>query len=428
MAKNHLTIGLYGIGGVYNYGCEAIVRGTEIILHQKWPDARIKYASLRPEDDAQRLEGCDVEIVPRKMHRFGSIERFNSILAYLTGFHSKRFFPEDLKWVDDCDVVLSIGGDLYTIPPGYQDPKIRCYNPLIHFGDLVKNHEKKFVVWGASVGPFEDCPRIKKRMVEHLRRVDLITSREPETSHYLEYLGLENFIECADPAFMISSPEPVQEGEGVTLEDDVKREEKVILNDSINGKKENKLHIGINLSPLSSIYMFKKDMKQVIKDQADLVTSLIEHFDARVTLIPHVVCHFNVDDDDLRYLKQVQSMISDDVKGSVELLDGDIGFLKTKEVLSTCDCVIAARMHCAINAVSVGVPTIFLAYSKKAYGMVEYVYGNRKWVVSLKDVNNTNMVSLINEIMDAKPHLFDQLHSNLEQSQKTRKELLDFDY
>ena len=65
-------------------------------------------------------------------------------------------------------------------------------------------------------------------------------------------------------------------------------------------------------------------------------------------------------------------------------------------------------MHCAINAVSVGVPTIFLAYSKKAYGMVEYVYGNSKWVVPLKDVKNTDMVSLINEIMAAEPHLFDQ--------------------
>ena len=56
MIKENPTIGLYGIGGVYNYGCEAIVRGTEIILRKKWPNIQIKYASLRPEDDKRRIQ------------------------------------------------------------------------------------------------------------------------------------------------------------------------------------------------------------------------------------------------------------------------------------------------------------------------------------------------------------------------------------
>ena len=46
--KNVLLI---GIGGVYNYGCEAIVRGTIEILRNVDPAIKISYASYNYEDD-----------------------------------------------------------------------------------------------------------------------------------------------------------------------------------------------------------------------------------------------------------------------------------------------------------------------------------------------------------------------------------------
>lgn len=47
---------LIGIGGVYNYGCEAIVRGTVNIL--KTIDNRIEvyYASYNYEDDMKSVK------------------------------------------------------------------------------------------------------------------------------------------------------------------------------------------------------------------------------------------------------------------------------------------------------------------------------------------------------------------------------------
>lgn len=372
MGKDDPTIGLYGIGGVYNYGCEAIVRGTEIILHEIWPDAHIKYVSPRPEDDKNRLEGCNVEIVQRKFHNLLSISRLNGVIGQKTGFYSKKFFQEDLGWVDDCDIIFSIGGDLYTLPPNYKDPKKRYYNPLIHFGEFVKSHNKKLIIWGASIGPFEGHPKTKKAFVNHLSQVDLITSREPVTTRYLKSLGINNVIECADPAFTVPKP---------------KNTKKKDLN-------SDKLHIGVNLSPLSSIYSFKSNMNEVIKSQADLITTLIKKFDSHVTLIPHVVCDFNERDDDLRYLKLVKSFIGKDVVDQVKVVEDDLGFIGTKKILSDCDVVIAARMHCAINAVSLGVPTIFLAYSKKAEGMAEYVYGNDKWILPMKELKNNSITKI----------------------------------
>lgn len=365
MIEDEMTIGLYGIAGVYNYGCEAIIRGTEAIIRKKWPDIHIKYASLRPEDDKKRLEGCNVEIVPRKLFPRSTIPGINRMLATTTGLYFKTPYREDISWLKDCDIIFSIGGDLYTLYSQYKDPKIkRYYNPLIHFGDIVISKGIPFVIWGASVGPFEGWPTAKKHFIKHLQEVNLITSREHITTNYLKDNGVNNVIQCADPAYMVPSPK-------------IKEDDK------------EKITIGINLSPLSSHYTFQPQEKNKnIEKQAKIIESLIKKFNANIILIPHVVCDFDENDDDLRYLKHVKSKISENFKNDVVLITDDIGFVKTKEVLSKCDIVIAARMHCAINSISIGVPTIFLSYSSKAIGMSEFVYGNKDFVIPLNEFMN----------------------------------------
>ena len=77
--KNVLLI---GIGGVYNYGCEAIVRGTIEILRNVDPAIKISYASYNYEDDVQRLADCDLKILQRK--RLGRWNPKNIIRKLLT--------------------------------------------------------------------------------------------------------------------------------------------------------------------------------------------------------------------------------------------------------------------------------------------------------------------------------------------------------
>jgi len=285
-------------------------------------------------------------------------------------------YREDLSWVDECDIIFSIGGDIYTLPPNYKNrPLFPYYHPLIHFGNMVKKRGKKLVIWGASIGPFEGFPKAKKAFIEHLRTVDLIVSREPRTTSYLKSIGIsDNVIERADPAFMVSLPG----------------------GHNLFPSSNHKIKIGLNLSPLSTLYSFgDKAMPEVISKQADIIVSLIKNLDAEVILIPHVVCYFNINDDDLRYLKAMRNAIPKDLLGQVRLIDNDPGFLGTKQILSECDIVIAARMHCAINAIEAGVPTIFIAYSQKAVGMAEYVYGNKKWVIPIEKLTEDRLLALV---------------------------------
>jgi polysaccharide pyruvyl transferase WcaK-like protein len=389
MDNSDPTIALYGINGVYNYGCEAIVRGTEIILNEIWPDANIRYISPRPKDDKKRLKECNVKVIPRKMHHLLSFNGLNNLLAYKTGFYMKNIFNEDIDWIEDCDFIFSIGGDIYTLPPNYTEKKYKkYYNSIIHWGEIIKKREKKLVIWGASIGPFDNNLQTEKIFTDHLKNVDLIVSREHNTTSYLKKLQVnENVIECPDPAFIIpKSPEK-----------------------TLNAiSPRNNIRIGINFSPLSVMYgQINKNF--FFQENIKIITNLVRKLNAEILLIPHVICDFNINDDDLRYLMGIKDNLPSDISNFVEIVDDDPGFIGIKEKLLTCNIIIAARMHCAINSITLGIPTIFISYSQKSKGMVEYVYGNSDWILNLNDMNSKNLlmkvVSMQKQEKSIKTHL-----------------------
>jgi len=253
------------------------------------------------------------------------------------------------------DAVLSIGGDIYTIRPGGNYPA-----GFMRFGDGCEKKGMPYVLWGASVGPFSEKLNVEKAVRKHLKRITLITARESKTVDYLQSLNVcDNVISCADPAYVVA-PE-------------------IKVNQISNG---NNPTIGINLSPLSVLYT-NYSLEEAIHSQAIAIENLIKSFNAKILLVPHVVCDFNEADDDRRYLGKVKQAIATKYQKSVSMLDNDPGFVGTKKELTKCNMVIAVRMHCAINALSAHIPTIIVSYSQKAVGMCQYVYDSSDWVIPI---------------------------------------------
>lgn len=359
-----LKVLLIGIGGVYNFGCEAIVRGTEIIVRKEYPDANIIYASNRVTDDKRRLQGSKVQIIDRGSYKRYSVKNIFKKLLSLAGI---RWTPllESLELLKSVDIVLSIGGDIYTLGPN------SSYSlSFPKFGDSAQKLGVPYILWGASVGPFTENPKAEIAFTKHLSGLSLITAREFATVDYLQTLGIRNnVISCADPAYVVA-PEV----------------------NAIGMRQTDKFIIGINLSPLS-IHYSNHSEKEAILAHAKTIEGLIKTFDACVVLIPHVVSGFNEGDDDLRYLRRVKQAIGSDHHNALSIIESDLGFIKTKRELIKCDLVIAARMHCAINALSAHVPTIFVAYSSKAVGMCQYVYGNGDWVLQLNELSKEGILA-----------------------------------
>jgi polysaccharide pyruvyl transferase WcaK-like protein len=384
--KKNPKILLIGIGGVYNYGCEAIVRGTERILHSAWPNAKIIYASPRPEDDQRRLSACDIEVIyrePRERYSFNNIRR--KLLSLIHVNWPTTIFS--LKLIKNIDIVLSIGGDIYTLGPNGQ-----FYTVLPFFGDTVMRKKIPYVLWGASIGPFSDEPDAERYYTKHLEKVTLITAREKATIEYLNNLGItKNVVPCADPAYVVAS--------------EIKAMQKPVI--------DNVPTIGINLSPFS-INFSNYAPEESLFLQVRSIEHLIQSFNAKIVLLPHVVCESEEADDDRRYLRKIFQAIEQEYKKNVILVDEDLGFVGTKKELAKCDVVIAARMHCAINALAATVPTILVSYSKKSIGMTDYVYGDNEWVISIDAFTNKSALeNKVNKMLIHKSDIQKQLQKRI---------------
>ncbi len=363
---------LIGIGGVYNYGCEAIVRGTERILHSWYPEMQVCYASPAMHNDRRRLGDCPVHLLPR--YRIGRYHPKNLARKAL-GTLGIQWIPmrDRISTVYSHDAVFSIGGDLYTLQSNGIGP-----DSLIKFGDACMRRGIPYVLWAASVGPFGARPRFEARVAGHLAGIHLITAREEKTVQYLKQNGVEqNVVRCADPAFVVA-PDIVSRRTG----------------------SGGRLRIGINLSPLSVIQC-GFTLQDAARRQADAIRKIMDIFKASVVLLPHVVCDHDEKDDDRRYLARIRDLMPQHCKARTHLVDDDPGFIGIKHAITDCDLVIAARMHCAINAVSARVPSLTLAYSSKASGMGKYIYGDDTWTLPLVEFHSDALINRVSLCLGA---------------------------
>lgn len=362
-------IGLYGIHGTYNFGCEAILRGAVKFIKDRFENCEIVYFSDSYEYDKKALGDLDIKIVQLENKRTVLVRAVNKALRTVNC--EKLVFTIPFKEImDQIDVVFSIGGDIYTIPAYLREKgKYPYYNHLVDFCNRAKACGKRVIVYGASVGPFGGYQKAVGYYVKNLRKYEKILCREQESVDYLKSLGLDNITFFPDPAFTVR----LAQGEATT-----------------------KQYIGVNLSPLSFGETNGSYGKKEIKTMASLMDRLIDESNEKLLFIPHVVSE-SPGDNDYLFLKKIYDEMTH--KEKVSFADYSGGFLGIKKQLRECRIVISARMHCAINAICECIPTIFLSYSQKSIGMCKYVYGNEKWVIKLKDVN-TDLMSSAKELLD----------------------------
>ena len=362
-------VGLYGIYGTYNFGCEAIVRGAVKFIQKNFGECDIIYFSYSYEFDREALGDLDIKIAPVENNRTFIARVINKALRILKC--EKQLFTIPFKDImNQIDIVFSIGGDIYTIPAYLRKGEwYPYYNHLVDFCDRAISRGKRVIVYGASVGPFGEYNKAADYYVKNLRKYEKILCREQNSVDYLRSLGLNNMTFFPDPAFTVR----------------LEQTEEVEKN-----------YIGVNLSPLSLNETNGSYGEKEVKSMASLMDRLIDETGEKLLFVPHVVSK-NPNDNDYLFLKEVCNEMAN--KGKVTFADYSGGFLGIKKQLRECKIVISARMHCAINAVCENIPTIFLSYSQKSIGMCKYVYGNDKWMIKIGEIN-TDLISKAKELLD----------------------------
>lgn len=384
---------IYGITGVYNYGCEGTIRAVSKLIKEKYPQSEVYYKTPNYEMDKEVLADCkDVIVSSLQFKQYKNpVRRFiakaNRYLRKKLGWLSKpeKCLNIETDWINDCDVLIIVGGDVFNLLPSQEKPHSYYSNDRILLSMLAKNRGAKVYVWGLSAGPFESNPQAKKKIINYFNHYpDKIIVRENETYKYLKENGVENIVLCSDPAFSVK-----------TVSTRLEFTQKIL---------------GVNLSPLANRYLGEEHTEMEWAEiWANIIIRIMNAMSFnKVILLPHVVNKKKLNDDDLAYLQKIYKLLES--KGiESEVVDTNPGFIGIKKEIEKCDLVMASRMHCAVNAITCEIPTVFLSYSAKSIGMCNHVYDNEMYVLDMRelifDQRNEGLYKICSEISNLKVFL-----------------------
>ena len=385
-------IALYGIGGLYNYGCEAIVRGTVVFARRAFgEDVSITYYSKNYNEDKKITDSLGIEIVSIES-RPSFIKKCISKAIDVFKLPIVPFKQKEYEIIcNNSDVIISIGGDLYSIPKYLrQQKKYRYVNPIVEFGNYALKAGKKIIIYGASIGPFGNYSKAIAYYTEHLKNVDSIICRESQSVQYLKQLGITDNVVCLpDPAFLIDD-----------------------TSEFTTAKNE---YIGVNLSRLSLQELNGAVNESKIVKIANILSDLSDRFNKPLMLIPHVFSKHTVEDNDLLFLREVFEKLSSNTKSKSCVVEPK-SFMDAKRYIKQCYFVICARMHCGVNAVTSGIPALFLEYSIKSKGMAQFIYESDLWSMPLTTFE-TDIIERCESFKKKMPdilHRIDELQSQVD--------------
>jgi polysaccharide pyruvyl transferase WcaK-like protein len=190
-------------------------------------------------------------------------------------------------------------------------------------------------------------------MFRHLRRMDAILVRETISHGYLRDHGLIRLHRVADPAFAMDPTPPAGVNAHITIP---------------NGA------IGVNLSPLMASYVTGGNIITWERQCADIIRSIADATRRPIVLVPHVM---TPNGDDHSFLVRVASLFS--AGAAPVVLPRDLSAAELKYLISRCVVFAGARTHSTIAGLSSLVPTLSFAYSIKAYGLNQDIYGSQEF-------------------------------------------------
>jgi len=332
-----------------NRGCEAIAKGTSILLNEKKENLHGLCRNI-PLD--KRL-GVDQYVTLESFKKAPFLTRvYNSVIYRLHIPLSPIVFSPHLEFVKEMPkdgVMVSTGGDMM------------CYgnNYVITTNNYAHANGIKSILWGCSMGSENLTPEKE----ETLHNFSLIYARESLSYDFFKSLGLKNVCLFPDPAFILE-PEVCELPECFAKGD----------------------VIGINISNfvLGDFSLETPFGKEVIK----ILDYIIKETNLQVLLIPHVLWNFPTDNQDDR---QIASVIVEKYEntGRFSVMDADkLNYCQIRYIISKCKLFIGGRTHAVISAYSTCVPALALGYSIKSRGIAKDLGLSEKMVVDSKHIHH----------------------------------------
>lgn len=391
-----MKILITGHDSFHNKGCQALIYTTTQILKGVFPDASFDIFSWDPEYDSYHCNGNSVKCNFIR-HRFqvNEFSNRNRLWLLVSRFGIKthkilRVKQDFYNSIKGSDMVVVSGGDILG---DYGESAIKHYFFPVAVASALK---KPIYIFAQSISPARN-----KKLLEftrnHLNKVDLITVRERVSYDYLKSLNIRSpFYLTADPAFLLSAaPE--------------KRMNEILNAEGISG--DSGLTVGISASEaLTNWGGF--DQSLFLGIMASVCDTMVEDYNARLIFVPHVAYPDNPRNDDRIIGGKIRDLMTE--KQSAFLIKGDYSCQELKAVISKCDIFIGARTHSTIASTSQLIPTLALAYSIKATGIMEQIYDSDISVLDAKNISKTNLLKRIDYLISNREKIKNHMSARME--------------
>ena len=363
-----MKIGIMGAStSTNNRGVSALAVSLVKILLQASPGAQVSFITGSRDSKPQRITLFDKDLLlptisyrlsPKApIHQHLLFILFVAVLQRCIPFKRlrERVIQSNpvLREMYQSDFIADIQGgdsfsDIYGLP-GF----VIGVLPMI----LVMLLSKKLVLLPQTYGPFKHtCARILAHFI--MKHAFYCFSRDTEGVEQLCAVRKKraNFSFCPDVAFMLDPIKPAE----LMIHPELPYTSVPLVGININGLMYNGGYTRNNMFGLAV------DYKTLV---LDIVKLMLEQ-QTRVLLIPHTYGAAGNVNSDPYACEEVFREIGN---SSLHILKGEYNQSEVKAAIGSCDFFIGSRMHACIAALSQGVPTIGVAYSKKFIGVFESV-------------------------------------------------------
>ena len=353
-----------------NRGCEALVRSTVEMLNNEFRNVEILVPSVHMESDLRQWPNAakkGVQYTSAMSAVDSRVLWWTRIVRKAPFIFSERWFPKShipeniSRDINSSDAVVVIGGDTITL-----DNSIQFLIQQLQLSEVALDAGIPTIIWAASIGPFDKYRQIEKYVCRWLSRMSAITVRESATFEYLQQLGIDNVQLVTDPAFILK-PELMEL-------------------DEFWPEESPKGVLGFNISPLIRNIRAQHEAESVlVQEITEFLSEVLESRDFSVLLVPHVQGFRNRDNGDSVYMERIRRKLSNFGRRITMVPDGK-NATQLKYAIAKCRMFIGARTHSTIAALSSKVPTISIAYSRKAIGINKDLFGHLNYVLETPKV------------------------------------------
>ena len=246
---------------------------------------------------------------------------------------------------------------------------------------------KKLVLLPQTYGPYKSL--LSQKIAKYIfKKAACIISRDKEGIEVVKkIIGKENegikINFCPDVAFVLDAAMPTE----VNIEPSLMRDTPFPLTGlNVNGLLYNGGYTRDNMFGLN--YDYKEFAR-------NLVLRLAKDTTSHILLIPHTFGpNGNVNSDPDASLDIIKNL-DESYRNRVHMVRGEYDQFAIKGIIGSCDFFIGSRMHACIAALSQGIPTVGVAYSRKFLGVFESIGAGDM----VADARKLNADEIINKIL-----------------------------